>query len=388
MSIRFSTSVLALALTCIAVACDAQAQPAPTAREDWDRPAAAKYLDDRINLWFERASELKTGEGKTTCISCHTIVPYLLARPVLRKAMHQSEPTPQEARLMQEMARRVDTYPDHESLSDSTHGGERGTEAILNALVLARLDALQKLPQSSESTRKAFQQLWGTQRPDGAWGWMNFGEEPDETRDSEYYGAALAAIAVGTAPGLVSGAEANVAGYVDSLRKYLTQNFANQSLYNRTWTLLASAHLTGLLNREQREALLSELKAKQNADGGWSLYKLGPWRWSKTEPPFAPPGKPDPSLLEQSDGYATGLVVYALRHAGLAANDPAVSKATAWLKVNQQPVHIDQQTWVCWRTRSLNHDRENGGSRGGPWKQLLMSDAATAYAVLALCPLD
>jgi hypothetical protein len=45
---------------------------------DWDRQAAAQYLDDRINLWFERASELTTGDGKTSCISCHTVVPYQL----------------------------------------------------------------------------------------------------------------------------------------------------------------------------------------------------------------------------------------------------------------------------------------------------------------------
>src|ERR1044071_6235013 len=75
----------------------------------WDREAAARYLDARIDLWFERATELKTGEGKTTCISCHTVVPYLLARPVLRKAMHVNEPTRQEARLLQGMTLRTET---------------------------------------------------------------------------------------------------------------------------------------------------------------------------------------------------------------------------------------------------------------------------------------
>jgi len=36
----------------------------------------------------------------------------------------------------------------------------------------------------------------------------------------------------------------------------------------------------------------------------------------------------------------------------------------------------------------LNYDREHGGQRGQPWKRMFMSDAATAFAVLALLPSD
>src|SRR5215831_8037723 len=61
----------------------------------WDRHAAAKYLDDRMDLWFAKAKKLQTGEGKTTCVSCHTTVPYVLARPALRRALGASEPTAQ-----------------------------------------------------------------------------------------------------------------------------------------------------------------------------------------------------------------------------------------------------------------------------------------------------
>ena len=152
--------------------------------------------------------------------------------------------------------------------------------------------------------------------------------------------------------------------------------------------LVASSRLAGLLNPERREELMSELKAKQNGDGGWSLYKLGSWRWSKASAPFAPPGKPDTSLLEKSDGFATGLIAYALPRAGLPANDPALSRAMEWLKANQNEVRIEPHVWRCWRTYSLNHDRENGGAHGGDWKQMLMSDMATAFAVLALSPSD
>ncbi len=46
----------------------------------WDRKAAAKYLDDRMDLWFAKASKLQTGGGRTTCVSCHITVPYVLVR--------------------------------------------------------------------------------------------------------------------------------------------------------------------------------------------------------------------------------------------------------------------------------------------------------------------
>lgn len=125
---------------------DAKAQAIPDGQSGWDREAAAQYLDDRINLWFERATELRTGQGKTSCISCHTVVPYLLARPALRKAMQVAHPTQQEVKLLKEIAQRVETYPDHESMSDAKHGGERGTEAALNALILARQDRTCPMP--------------------------------------------------------------------------------------------------------------------------------------------------------------------------------------------------------------------------------------------------
>ncbi len=93
-------------------------------------------------------------------------------------------------------------------------------------------------------------------------------------------------------------------------------------------------------------------------------------------------------MLETSDGYGTGLVTFALRESGLSGDDPCLKNAIAWLKANQTQVQVDQHTWKCWHTLSLNHDREHGGARGGPWKQLLMSDAATAFAVLALSPTE
>ena len=363
------------------------AQRSLAAQPDWDRPAAAKYLDDRIDLWFARAAQLQTGEGKVACVSCHTVVPYLLARPALRRALQITEPTSQEARLLDNLSRRVETSFNRASMSDTQHGGQQGTEEVLNALILARHDADEGKPQASEVTRKAFRQLWETQRADGAWDWMDFAQEPDESAGARFYGAALAATAVGTVPSLWGGGYSSTYGE-GKLRGYLRENHARQNLYNRVWMWLASARWPGLLTQPECEELIAELKRKQNRDGGWSLYGLGPWRWSKANPPFGPPGKLDLSLLEQSDGYATGLITYALLQARVPATDGALVRATGWLKSNQQEIQADQYRWKCWRGFSLNHVHEPGSSRGGAWERMMMSDLATAFGALALLSVE
>ena len=115
-------------------------QPMPsvsTARNTpiaWDKAAAAKYLDDRMDLWFDNARKLRTGQGNTACASCHTTVPYVLARPALRKAAGINQPTPQEAKLLDETLRRVETYGSHEQINKGKNEQSRGTEAVLTRL--------------------------------------------------------------------------------------------------------------------------------------------------------------------------------------------------------------------------------------------------------------
>ena len=354
----------------------------------WDREKAAQYLDDRMDLWFAKAAKLKTGEGKTSCMSCHAVVPYMLARPALRKAMGVSNPTPQEVKLMEEIGRRVDTTGSHQLLYEHQEGQSRGTEAVLNLLILAEADAREHRQQPSELVRKALQQLLQEQCPDGAWDWLDAGLEPNESADARYGGAALAAFALGRVAGLLAAGQDDASSHIARLCAYLKGNSAGQNLYNRAWLLLASTRLGNLLDREERAACIAELKGRQNEDGGWSLYGLGPWRWSKAAAQSAPGGDVNASLLAKSDGYATGLLAYVLRQAGLPANDPGLKKATDWLKANQQECQIDQQRWKCWRSYSLNYDRENGGARGEPFKRMIMSDLATGFAVLALSPAE
>lgn len=357
----------------------------------WDRESAARYLDGRMDIWFANAKKLRTGQSETSCVSCHTTIPYVLARPALRRAMQISNATPQETKLIEETTRRVENYDTHQPLYDHTERKKtesRGTEAVLNALILASADAAQSRRELSAPTQQAFKRLWETQRPDGVWDWLDFGLEPFETVDGTYYGATLAAMAVGIAPGSSQSQAAETKAGGEKLRGYLKEKYASQSLFNRAWLLLAAIRVPDLLTKAQREALMTELQDQQRADGGWALDSLATWRWSKTTAPFRPPGTLDATLLAQSDGYATGLIVYTLRQAGLPVSHPTVSRGLQWLRANQHDVQIGQHTWSAWRAHSLNFDREHGGEKGEAWRRMFMSDSATAFAVLALVASD
>ena len=201
----------------------------------WDQQAAAKYLDDRMDLWFAKARTLQTGEGKTACVSCHITVPYVLVRPALRRSMGVSRPMPQETKLLDETLRRVDTYGNHEALSKDKDEQSRGSEAVLNVLILTSEGAGENRPELRMPIQRALDELWAAQRADGAWDWLDTGMEPYESSDSVYYGVALAAIAVGTAHGYGNGTDGDVWGGVGKLRSYLKAHYAQQNLYNRTW---------------------------------------------------------------------------------------------------------------------------------------------------------
>jgi squalene-hopene/tetraprenyl-beta-curcumene cyclase len=376
---------IALALTLCAVPVAAQQAPPPAdASHGWDAAAAAAYLDARMDVWFANGTKLKTGDTQTACVSCHAGLAYALSRPVLRRVMHVDAPSTQEARLIADTTRRVETYNTHQVLYDFNERRQiesRGTEAVLNAVILTSADAARNLREPSAPTRKALARLWETQRADGRWDWLEFGLEPWETTEAAYHGATFAAFAAGTAPAQHD--EAAIAG-IDRLRRYLSSNYAAQHLYNRTWALLASTRLSGVVSDAQRTALIDELVRAQRDDGGWSLASMGPWKWSKTEEPVKSPGDLDSSLLTQSDGYATGLVVYTLKQAGVAASSAAIRKGLRWLEANQRAVPVQDVPGRAWLTHSLNYDREHGGEKGEPWRRLFMSDTATAFAVLAL----
>src|SRR5262249_13871925 len=152
-----------------------------------------------------------------------------------------------------------------------------------------------------------------------------FNYEPWESPGGRYYGAAMAAIAVGTAPGYYRpGADATVDGHVALLRSYLRERQGAQNTFNRIWLLWASHNLEGLLAPEERDAAIGELLNSQQADGGWRLASLGEFQ-----------RKDETAQASASDGFATGLVLHVLQTVGVQKDNPQVGKGLSWLKANQ-----------------------------------------------------
>jgi len=336
--------------------------------DSWNAKAAAAYLDQREGWWTGWPNAARDHE--TFCVSCHTAVPYALSRPALRAALAEDAPSVNERRLLDNVTKRVRLWKDVEPFYSDEKVGvhktaeSRATEAVLNALILASFDA--QTGRLSPDTRAAFENMWAleesTGEAKGAWRWLRFDNEPWEANDSEYYGACLAAVAVGTAPENY-GATPEIQNHLVLLREYLRREYAKQSPINRVVVLWASAKLPGLLLPEQQQSIINEVLGKQQADGGWSLASLvGTWKRKDGTP-----------LEVKSDGYATGLITLALQQAGLPRQNVQLQQGLEWLVRNQN------QTEGQWPSYSLNKQRDPSSDRGR-----FMSDAATAYAVLAL----
>jgi squalene-hopene/tetraprenyl-beta-curcumene cyclase len=340
----------------------------------WDQKAAAAYLDQRAAWWFEWPKSAR--DHDTFCISCHTVVPYALSRPALRNSLAESAPSPNERRLLDNVTKRVRLWKEVAPFySDEDRGGNktvesRGTESVLNALILASRDALNG--QLSNDARTAFDNMWSEQRSTGdkkgSWVWLRFANEPWEADDSDFYGATLAAIAVGTAPGNYR-ARPEIQNSLKLLREYLSRESPAQTSINRVVLLWASAKLPGLLAPQSQEAIITEVLSKQQSDGGWSLSSLvGDW---KRHDGTAQEGK--------SDGYATGLITLALQQAATPRHNIQQKQGLAWLAANQD------KNGGFWPAYSLNNNVQHHMS---PDTVRFMNDAATAYAVLALTQAD
>jgi squalene-hopene/tetraprenyl-beta-curcumene cyclase len=336
------------------------------ARTAWDPQSAARYLDQREQWWMHWPGAER--DHDTFCISCHTSLPYALARPRL-DAILGGAPSGAEVALTRDVHERVRlwkvTRPYYTDRRDGPRKSlqSRGTEAVLNALILASDDA--RTGALGADTRSAFDDMWALQETRGssagAWPWLDFNLEPWEVADAQYFGAALAAVAVGIAPDDYRSTPA-IQACVQRLRSYLLGHYAAQPLHQKLAMLWASTALPGLLDPAERASVIAAVFRAQHRDGGWSLYALSPsYRRGR-------------SLLRYwSDGYATGYVAFVLQRAGVAPTDPRLARGLAWLRDHQR---LARGRWV---TASINawHPSLNPES-------LFMSDAATAYAVLAL----
>ena len=280
-----------------------------------------------------------------------------MARASLHKTLGETEPTAMEQKLVSNVTRRVEMWskvaPLYPNNAKDMHKSveSRGTESVLNALVLTTFQA--------PAAKQALDNMWTEQitaeGPNkGSFEWLQFHNAPWEG-DSQYYGAVMGAMA--------AGAGTQYPEKMELLRGYLVREREQQVLANRLMLVWASLKTPGLLTKEQRAAIVDEALSKQQEDGGWSLSGLvGDWK------------RRDKSDLEKkSDGYATGLVAYVAQQAGVSRSDKRIERGLSWLTHNQE---ASDGRWLAY---SLNKQRDLTSDVGR-----FMADAATAYAVMAL----
>ena len=291
-------------------------------------------MDSRQKDWFVWP---RANAGAKPCVSCHTGVTYLLARPALRQALGEDAPTVYETGLLASLRSRID-------LKEPVASPGLGVESILAARFLATGDAVDR--------------MWALQVHDGAakgsWNWFALERDPWEMPDSRFYGAALAAMAVP--------AKDHGRPQAQELVAYLHRERAAQPLHNRLMLLWASAGFPDVLPAAERRALVEEVWKKQQADGSWTMDSLGPF-----------PVHPKAPHTEGGSAYATAFTAYVMQQAGGDPANPKLARALAWLRTRQNP------ECGCWRSVSMNEKYESGSIPAG-----FMDDAATSFAVLVL----
>ena len=120
--------------------------PNKTVTDSWDPKTAAAYLDQRQVTWMGWPGSAR--DHGTFCVACHTGLPYALSRPALRRALGEQGPSINERKLVENVTKRVllwnevePFYKDGETYHDNKNAQSRGTESVLNALILATSDA-------------------------------------------------------------------------------------------------------------------------------------------------------------------------------------------------------------------------------------------------------
>jgi squalene-hopene/tetraprenyl-beta-curcumene cyclase len=325
-------SLMALSFLAVPLAAGDIPQPAPTkstepTAKEYSAAKAAEYLDGVGIGW--------TRERK--CITCHTNMPYLTARPLLKG----------------EEWKEVRTFLETDVEKWSNGGKPRGDAyVVVTAFALAFNDA-QQTGKLHTATKDALDRMWTVQKDHGAWNWIKCDWPPLEHDD--YYGATLAALAVGYAPGDYANTPNAKAG-VAKLKTYFKKTPA-PDVHHTAMLLWASTKLEGLMSADEQRKAIEALKALQRKDGGWSLPSLGSYKRRDKTPN-------DPNA--DSDGYGTGFITFVLLQAGAKPSDAAVASGVKWLKANQRESGR-------WFTRSLNNDADH-----------YITNAGTAFCVLAL----
>lgn len=341
-------------------------QPPPTISPD---EPLGEFSLERAAVALDRAA--LHWQKTRACTACHTMLPYLMARPVLNGVLR---PSGEVRQFFEEVV-----SGQREAMPDYSCHDVDGAVAIGVATALS-LNDRGTTGKLHPLTRQTLDRMWTLQRSDGSWEWPFRDTPPFKVR--EHFGVTLAAVAVGMAPDAYNQTPAAQTGLA-GIRRYLG-NAPPVTLHEQAMLLWASVNIEGLLSDKDRTEAVSRLMNVQRPDGGWSLASLV----DNTSDPSLK-GQPQVASLQSeagygtkflgyigrdhvyksaldSDGYTTGLVLLITRRAGLPATDARLQRGVNWLKTHQR----ESGRWFtpsqAWHT------------------QHFISNAGTAFAVLGL----
>lgn len=323
---------------------------------------------------LERAAESLDGvalhwQKTRRCAACHTLPPYLMARPLLTSI----SPEPPEVR------RFIEAIVDQGLEGEPALPKDAVTSVVIQTgLALAFHDRATKGALSPQ-TRRQLDTMWALQRADGGWEWP-FRDTPPMKSD-EHYGVALATLATCAAPDDYADTPVARVG-LTHVREFLAAH-PPTSLHQRAMLLWCATQVSDLFTAHEMDQVARDLIAAQRPDGGWSLASL-------TENPNDPDRQTDEGRQARggeghgsaflvfvgrdnvyksslaSDGYATGFTLYVLRQAGVSTDDVSIRRGVAWLKAHQRASGRWFTPSQSWHT------------------QHYISNAGTAYAIMAL----
>lgn len=292
---------------------------------------AASYIDAGAKAWVET-------EG---CVSCHTTGWYGILRPQLSGSLGKPDPSFRDF---------LEAVLD-ETLAEDRRKTRRGTgpaEVIYLAAALASWDA-HVTKQLSQQTEQALELMFSLQGDNGAW--VSVETWPPFESDA-YQLATVAAMAAGLAPGWIDNHTADAPDSGVSLLKGYFRTVEPPHDYARVALLWAARYLPGLVDAEERKAIVALILNRQREDGGWSIRSFAePEQWGVGNRAERLRAEADHGNAA-GDGHQTGLAIVVLTEAGMPSSHPAIESGIRWLQRNQRESGR-------WWTKSLNTDKFN-----------------------------
>ena len=313
-------------------------------REEIPPPAKGGIADPRLSVTRSVARVLDVApkfRDQATCISCHhNAMPALAAATARKKGIEVNQV--QARKNLDDMLTFFKSANARMMLGDPAVGGEALTAGYVQMALAAEGHPLDKVMATTTHW------VMARQMPDGRWLGNGLNRPP-----SEYSTISHTAIAAG-----------GLKAYPLPGRRNETQDSLRRA---RQWLLAAEARsaeehgmrLMGLVwtdaPRPRVEGAIKEIRARQEAIGGWSQF-------ARTEP----------------DAYATGLSLYALHVPGVPTTDEAYRKGVAFLLGSQ----YQDGAWLV-KTHSFPVQRyfESGFPFG---RHQWISAAGTSWAALAI----